>query len=114
MQRRMASIVVSVAAAIASVAIWNLAVTEWRFARSQPPGEYYTVEGHRMYLRCTGESRAVVCAHASGLRQGVLIAHDSGHPVHHDRPDLVVAEMTQLVTYLRGGESPPFGSTLIR
>jgi len=37
-----------------AVALWNLAVTEWRLARNQPPGEYYTVEGHRMYLRCTG------------------------------------------------------------
>jgi pimeloyl-ACP methyl ester carboxylesterase len=40
-----------------------------------------------------------------------VIAHDSGHIVPMDRPDLVVTEMALLINYLRGGPSPPFGST---
>jgi pimeloyl-ACP methyl ester carboxylesterase len=41
-----------------------------------------------------------------------VIARGAGHAVHHDRPDLVVAEITKLINYLRGRETPPFGSTL--
>jgi hypothetical protein len=40
-----------------------------------------------------------------------VIARNSGHAVHHDRPDVLVAEITRLVAYLRGGSSPPFGRT---
>ena len=40
-----------------------------------------------------------------------VIARGSGHIVPIDRPDLIVAELTNLVEYLRGGSSPPFGST---
>ena len=42
-----------------------------------------------------------------------VIARGSGHGVQHDRPDLVVAEMTRLITFLRGGPQPAFGSTKI-
>ena len=41
-----------------------------------------------------------------------VIARNAGHAVHHDRLELVVAEETQLINYLRGGPAPPFGSTL--
>jgi hypothetical protein len=40
-----------------------------------------------------------------------VIARGSRHAVHHDRPDLVIAEMTRLVGYVRGGPAPSFGST---
>jgi pimeloyl-ACP methyl ester carboxylesterase len=40
-----------------------------------------------------------------------VIAHGSGHMVPRDRPDVIVAEMTRLIDYLRGGPPPPFGST---
>jgi pimeloyl-ACP methyl ester carboxylesterase len=40
-----------------------------------------------------------------------VIAHGSGHMVPLDRPDVIVAEMTRLINYLRGGPAPPFGST---
>lgn len=40
-----------------------------------------------------------------------VIARNAGHAVHHDRLELVVAEMTKLIAYLRGGPAPPFGST---
>jgi pimeloyl-ACP methyl ester carboxylesterase len=40
-----------------------------------------------------------------------VIARNAGHGVHHDRLELVVSEMTLLVRYLRGGATPPFGST---
>jgi pimeloyl-ACP methyl ester carboxylesterase len=42
-----------------------------------------------------------------------VIAQGSGHAVHHDRPDVIVAEMTRLIGYLRGGPAPPFGTTAI-
>lgn len=42
-----------------------------------------------------------------------VIARDSGHFVHHDRPDVLVTEMTHLIDYLRGGPAPAFGSTVI-
>jgi hypothetical protein len=41
-----------------------------------------------------------------------VIARGSGHDVYHDRPELLVAEVTQLTEYLRGGAAPPFGSTV--
>jgi pimeloyl-ACP methyl ester carboxylesterase len=40
-----------------------------------------------------------------------VIARNSGHMVPVDRPDVIVAEMTVLIDYLRGGPAPPFGST---
>ena len=40
-----------------------------------------------------------------------VIARSAGHGVHHDRLDLVVAEMTRLITYLRSGIQPEWGST---
>jgi pimeloyl-ACP methyl ester carboxylesterase len=40
-----------------------------------------------------------------------VVARSSGHAMHHDRPDAVVAEMTRLIEYLRGGPMPPFGLT---
>ncbi len=43
-----------------------------------------------------------------------VIARGSGHGVQHDRLDLVVSEMTLLVRYLRGGQAPRFGSTVIK
>jgi hypothetical protein len=42
-----------------------------------------------------------------------VIAKDSGHGIHHDRPDVVVTEMTRLIGYLGGGPAPPFGTTAI-
>jgi pimeloyl-ACP methyl ester carboxylesterase len=40
-----------------------------------------------------------------------VIAHGSGHAIFHDRPDLVVKEISLLLSYLRGGPAPPFGTT---
>jgi pimeloyl-ACP methyl ester carboxylesterase len=40
-----------------------------------------------------------------------VIARGSGHIVPIDRPDVVVAEITRLTGYLRGGPVPPFGAT---
>jgi len=42
-----------------------------------------------------------------------VIARGSGHGVQHDRLDVVVAELTRLVAYLRGGPAPPYGTTAI-
>jgi Predicted hydrolases or acyltransferases (alpha/beta hydrolase superfamily) len=42
-----------------------------------------------------------------------VIARGSGHGVQHDRPGLVVAEMTRLITLLRGGPEPAFGSSKV-
>ena len=43
-----------------------------------------------------------------------VIARGAGHAVHHDRLDLVVVEMTSLISYLRSGPAPPFGSTMTK
>lgn len=43
-----------------------------------------------------------------------VIARNSRHMVPHDRPDLIVSEMTSLIAYLRGGSAPPFGTTLTK
>jgi pimeloyl-ACP methyl ester carboxylesterase len=40
-----------------------------------------------------------------------VIARNSGHMVQLDRPDVIIAEITRLIDYLRGGPAPPFGST---
>jgi pimeloyl-ACP methyl ester carboxylesterase len=40
-----------------------------------------------------------------------VIAHGSGHAVHHSRPDVLVSEIGRLTDYLRGGPVPPFGTT---
>jgi pimeloyl-ACP methyl ester carboxylesterase len=42
-----------------------------------------------------------------------VVARGAGHGVQHDRLDLVVAQMSRLIAYLRGGAAPPFGSTVI-
>jgi pimeloyl-ACP methyl ester carboxylesterase len=40
-----------------------------------------------------------------------VIARGSGHEIIHARPDVFLAEMSGLVTCLRGGEAPQFGIT---
>jgi len=42
-----------------------------------------------------------------------VIARGSGHAIHHDRLDVVVAGMTRLIGLVRGGPAPTFGSTVI-
>lgn len=41
-----------------------------------------------------------------------VIARRSGHQIFHDRPDVIVNEISRLLAYLRGGPVPPFGSTI--
>jgi pimeloyl-ACP methyl ester carboxylesterase len=40
-----------------------------------------------------------------------VIARNSGHKIYQDRPDVVVSEMSRLIDYVRGGRTPPFGTT---
>ena len=40
-----------------------------------------------------------------------VIARGSGHKIYQDRPELVLAQMSSLIDYLRGVQTPPFGST---
>ncbi|MBV8827646.1 MAG: alpha/beta fold hydrolase [Acidobacteriaceae bacterium] len=40
-----------------------------------------------------------------------VVARGSGHAIYHDRPDVVVKEVSRLIIYLRGGPTPQFGST---
>ena len=42
-----------------------------------------------------------------------VIARGSKHEIYHDRPDVVVADISRLVIYLRGGPAPSFGTTAI-
>jgi pimeloyl-ACP methyl ester carboxylesterase len=43
-----------------------------------------------------------------------VVAHNSGHHVHHDRPDVVIGELNRLLAYLRHGSgAPPFGTTTV-
>jgi pimeloyl-ACP methyl ester carboxylesterase len=43
-----------------------------------------------------------------------VVARNSGHMVPHDRPDLVVSEVSSLIAYLRGGPAPAFGTTVTK
>jgi pimeloyl-ACP methyl ester carboxylesterase len=43
-----------------------------------------------------------------------VIARGSGHGVHHDRLELVIAELTLLIQHLRGESAPPFGTTVVK
>ena len=40
-----------------------------------------------------------------------IVARESGHTIFKERADLVVAQLTLLINYLRGGPAPPFGTT---
>ncbi|HEY4361708.1 MAG TPA: alpha/beta hydrolase [Bryobacteraceae bacterium] len=40
-----------------------------------------------------------------------IIARTAGHAVHHDRLDVIVAETTRLLSYVRRGPAPPWGTT---
>jgi len=42
-----------------------------------------------------------------------VIARSASHHVHHDRPEVVVREMDRLISYIRGGAAPQFGSTMV-
>jgi hypothetical protein len=42
-----------------------------------------------------------------------VIARRASHHVHHDRPDVVLEEMNRLISYIRGGAAPQFGSTIV-
>lgn len=42
-----------------------------------------------------------------------VIAKNSGHAVHHDRPEIVVIETEKLIGYLQGTAAPAFGSTRV-
>jgi pimeloyl-ACP methyl ester carboxylesterase len=42
-----------------------------------------------------------------------VIAQNSGHMVPIEHPDVIVREVTRLVSYVRGGVAPPFGSTTL-
>jgi pimeloyl-ACP methyl ester carboxylesterase len=43
-----------------------------------------------------------------------VVARGSGHGVHHDRLELVVAELTLLIQHVRGVSTPPFGTTVLK
>src|SRR5262245_47733267 len=47
--RRGLLLVAAVVLATVSLAAFNLAVTEWRLSRVEPPGRFYVVDGTRMY-----------------------------------------------------------------
>lgn len=40
-----------------------------------------------------------------------VVAKGSTHALQRDRPDVEIAELTQLVNYLKGGQAPSFGTT---
>jgi hypothetical protein len=42
-----------------------------------------------------------------------VIARGSPHHIHLERPDVALREIGRLVTYIRGGAAPPWGSTVI-
>lgn len=43
-----------------------------------------------------------------------VIARNSGHHIHQERPELVTAEITSLIAFVRGGAAPPFGTTTVQ
>lgn len=42
-----------------------------------------------------------------------VVARGSAHEIYHDRPDVVVTELSRLIQYVRGGSAPPFGTTSV-
>ena len=42
-----------------------------------------------------------------------VIARGASHHVHHDRPEVALEEMNRLISYIRGGAAPQFGSTIV-
>lgn len=51
---------------------------------------------------------------AMSSRSWHVVARGSGHHVHHERPDVVIEEISRLINYLRGGDAPEFGSTKVQ
>ena len=50
---------------------------------------------------------------ALSTRSWRVIARGSPHHVHHDRPDVVLRQMERLVTFVRGGPAPSWGTTTV-
>ena len=77
-----------------ALALWNLAVAKWQHAQNPVPGKFYSVEGRRMHLYCSGTgSPAIVIEAGLGSDwlgwQGV-------------QPQL--AQLKRVCTYDRAGE----------
>jgi pimeloyl-ACP methyl ester carboxylesterase len=70
-------------------------------------------DGCERHRRATGVGAGQEALKALSSRSWRVVARGAGHAVHHDRLDLVVAEMTRLIGYLQGGPAPPFGRTVI-
>ena len=68
----MAGIAVGCCLSVAvALSVWNLAVTKWRLARNPAPGNYYTVDGRRMYIYCAGTGSPAIVVE-SGLSSDSL------------------------------------------
>lgn len=59
-ERIVLSVVVLVAAVVAGSASFNAIARLWFRAHNPPPGEIYTVDGHKMHMYCTGSGSPTI------------------------------------------------------
>ena len=71
-ERIVLSVVVLIAVAIAGSASYNAAALHWFRAHNPPQGNFYTVNGHRMHMVCTGSGSPSIVLDA-GLGNDALI-----------------------------------------
>ncbi len=71
-ERIVLSAVVLVAAAVAGSASFNAIARLWFRAHNPPPGEMYTVDGHKMHMYCTGSGSPTIVLDA-GLGDDAVI-----------------------------------------
>jgi hypothetical protein len=64
--------IVLVAAAVAGSASYNAVARLWFRAHNPPPGEMYTVDGHKMHMYCTGSGSPAIVLDA-GLGDDAVI-----------------------------------------
>jgi pimeloyl-ACP methyl ester carboxylesterase len=71
-ERIVLSVVVILVAALAGSSAFNAIVLHHFWATNQPPGAFYSVNGHRMHINCTGSGSPTIVLE-SGLGNDALI-----------------------------------------
>ena len=80
------SVVVILAAAMAGSSAYNTIALHIFWAQNAPPGAFYSVNGHRMHLNCTGSgSPTIVLESGSGKRRAHLGRRAAVALPHHSR-----------------------------
>src|ERR1700739_545512 len=72
-ERIVLSAVVLVAAAVAGSASFNAIARLWFRAHNPPPGEMYTVDGHKMHMYCMGSGSPTIVLDAGPGDDAVIL-----------------------------------------